>query len=535
MRILAVIPACEGSVSLPNKNLRVINGKPLIYYVIRNARNSRYITDTIVTTNSNEIISIARQMGAMSRLRDPSLCGEEVSLDTVVFDVFQQLDLFSYDYVVTMQSISPTLRVETLDAALERCIREDCDTLISVSNRPRFYWTRQDGELVPIQRQRKSRHLLPPFFVETGAFLITKSRFVRPDSRLGETVRLFELSGGEAIDVDTFGDLKQVENILCQKSTAFYVNGNNQLGLGHVYRVIQLADELFSKPDIYYDRNQTERSVFGETTHNLIPVDGEEGLFSALRKRGYDRFINDILSTSRTYMAGLRASIPGARIINFEDEGEGSYLADLVFNALYEENFTSNVRAGEQYFIASKLFLIYDPIQIRERVRDVFVAFGAADPQNYSDRVLRIASRPEYQKFHFHVVIGRAKENAERLLRYNEAENIEVLHNIDNMPEVMSKCDVALTSRGRTGYELAVLGIPSITVAQNERETLHSFLSEKNGFTYLGLNPSDEALESALNRYLNLSRAHRCHLQELMLSKDLRNGRKHVVNLIDNL
>ena len=42
MRILAVIPACEGSVSLPNKNLRVINGKPLIYYVIRNARNSRY-------------------------------------------------------------------------------------------------------------------------------------------------------------------------------------------------------------------------------------------------------------------------------------------------------------------------------------------------------------------------------------------------------------------------------------------------------------------------------------------------------------
>ena len=152
-----------------------------------------------------------------------------------MFDVFQQLDLFSYDYVVTMQSISPTLRVETLDAALERCIREDCDTLISVSNRPRFYWTRQDGELVPIQRQRKSRHLLPPFFVETGAFLITKSRFVRPDSRVGETVRLFELSGGEAIDVDTFGDLKQVENILCQKSTAFYVNGNNQLGLGHVY------------------------------------------------------------------------------------------------------------------------------------------------------------------------------------------------------------------------------------------------------------------------------------------------------------
>ena len=535
MRVLAVIPACEGSVTLPNKNIRVINGKPLIYYVINNAKNSRYITDIIVTTNSSEIITIAKQMGAMSKLRDPALCGEEIPLDAVVFDVFHGLTLQDYDYVVTMQSISPTLKVETLDCALKMCMQEDWDTVISVANRPRLYWTSCNDKITPGYSLRKSRHRLPPFWVETGAFLITKSQYVTQDSRLGDKVKLFELNGDEAVDVDTFGDLKQVENILCHKSTAFYVNGNNQIGLGHIYRVIQLADELFSKPDIYYDQNQTDPKVFGQTTHNLIPVDGEDGLINTLTHKRYDRFINDILSTTEEYMTKLKSAMPQTKIINFEDEGEGARQADLVFNALYEDAFSENVKVGEKYFIASKLFLIYDSIKIREKVQDVFIAFGAADPQNYSDRILKIIAKTEYRHINFHVVIGCAKKNVESLMAYNDCPHIDVRYNIDNMPEVMSKCDVAVTSRGRTGYELAVLGIPAITIAQNDRECLHNFLQERNGFTYLGMNPDDAVIEKALQRYLNMSQEEREQQQSLMLAKDLRNGRKRVMNLIDNL
>lgn len=74
MKILAVIPACEGSKVFPNKNIRIVNGKPLIYYVINNAKNSKYIDDVIVTTNSSEIIGIAKQMGVMTKLRDDRLC-----------------------------------------------------------------------------------------------------------------------------------------------------------------------------------------------------------------------------------------------------------------------------------------------------------------------------------------------------------------------------------------------------------------------------------------------------------------------------
>lgn len=534
MKILAIIPACEGSSSLPNKNLRILNGKPMIYYAINNAKKSEYITDIIVTTNSSEIISIAKQMGVKVRMRSSNLCSTQVSLDKVINDVRSDMEFESYDYVITMQSISPTLKSITLDKAIAKCIETNCDTMISVANRANFYWTEEENEVLPYNPNRMNKHQLPPFFMETGAFLITKPEFINDYSRIGNKCELFELSSDEAIDVFAFGDLKQAENILSRKKVAFYVNGNNQQGLGHIYRVFQLADEFFSKPDIYYDINQTKPESFGNTKHNLIPVDGIKGLFDGVNRQQYDIFINDILSTSEEYMISLKESIPAAKIINFEDIGDGAKLADIVFNALYEEKGADNVKSGVEYFIASKLFLLYEPIEIKEKIKNVLVSFGGADPQNYTDRVLSFISKEKYSELRFYVIVGRAKQNFAELLEYRQS-NVEILFDINNMPEIMSKCDIAMTSRGRTGFELAMLGVPTISIAQNAREEKHDFMCEENGFFYLGKNPDNSVIENALDKLLEMDVIQRKEIQRKMTVKNLYNGRKHIMNLIDNL
>ena len=181
--------------------------------------------------------------------------------------------------------------------------------------------------------------------------------------------------------------------------------------------------------------------------------------------------------------------------------------------------------------------MLYQPIEIREQVTNVFISFGGADPENYTDRLLSIITKnsAKYGKRHFYVIVGRAKLNVGKLLEYNHFPNIEVLYDIRNMPEIMSKCDIGLTSRGRTGYELAVLGIPSIAMAQNKREEKHGFVCHENGFNYLGLNPSDLIIEANLDLYLHLTKEEREKLQEILLSKDLRNGRQRVMNLINSL
>lgn len=533
MKILSVIPARAGSKGIPNKNIRIIGGHPMIYYSIKNALNSQMITDVIVSTDSPEVRIIAEQMGAKVKWRDSSLCEDAVTLDAVIADAIPKDEEFSY--VVTMQPTSPTLRVSTLDRAIKYAIESELDTVISAINAPHLSWGEKNGKKIPNYVERLNRQYLPPCYMETGAFMISKASVVTPKTRIGEKVDVYEVPEDEAQDVDTFEDLRSVAATLEHQKVAIYVNGNNKRGIGHIYRALEIADEFYVKPDIYYDINQTNPRVFGKTTHNLVPVNGIGELFERCKENNYTIFINDILTTTIDYMIGLRTALPNAKIVNFEDDGEGIIKADLVFNALFNETEFPQVYAGEKYYISGKTFMFYEPIEIKDNVKRVFVSFGGADPQNYSDRILNMVVKPEYKDYHFVVVLGRAKYNVKSLMEYNKYDNIEVFYDVSNMPELMSSCDVGITSRGRTGYELAMLGIPSISMAQNHREEKHGFVCNENGFTYIGLNPADEIIESNIKMYLSMSKESRLRFHNMLLSHDLRGGRRRVMGLINGL
>ncbi len=62
--MLAIIPARSGSKGLPGKNIKLMNGNPLIYYTIKSALESQYITRVIVTTDSRDIADISIKYGA---------------------------------------------------------------------------------------------------------------------------------------------------------------------------------------------------------------------------------------------------------------------------------------------------------------------------------------------------------------------------------------------------------------------------------------------------------------------------------------
>lgn len=534
MKILAVIPARAGSKGIPNKNIRIIGGHPLIYYSIRNALQSKFITDVIVTTDSPEVKIIATQMGASVRWRNnPRLCGDAVTLDAVIDDAVDRTK--RWDYIVTMQPTSPTLTVETLDRAISYAVDNDLDTLISTINKPHLSWGVKEGKKVPNYTERLNRQYLPPYYMETGAFVISKANVVTEKTRIGNKVDVFEVPENEAVDIDTYDDLRNVAAIFNRQKVAIYVNGNTKRGLGHIYRALEIADEFYVKTDIYYDSNQTDPKVFGNTKHHLIPVNGIAELFQLCQREQYSVFINDILSTSVDYMIGLKSIMPTAKIVNFEDDGEGAYQADLVFNALLVDKSTAKIKNGEKYYICGKAFLFYKPITVKKEVKRAFICFGGADPQNYSDRLLRIIVKEEFKQFKFVVALGRAKNNVEELLKFNNYPNIEVYFDVPNMPELMSKCDIGFTSRGRTGYELAILGIPSIAMAQNKGEEKHAFISNENGFSYIGYNPTDEIIEATLKMYLHMSQESRQRFHEMLLSHDLRNGRKRVMSLINGL
>lgn len=532
-RILAIIPARAGSKGIPNKNLRLINGYPLVYYALNNAIQSKYITDIIVTTDSPLIGQLAKQMGAKVHQRPPELCDDKTTLDSVIYDAIPKES--DWDYIITMQPTSPTLKVDSLDQAIFMAIEKDLDTVLSVINTPHLSWTEKNGQITPNYTVRANRQYLPPEYSETGAFVISKASVVTNRTRIGKKINVFELSESESVDIDNFFDLIIAKNILKNDHIGFYVNGNSSIGTGHIYRVLELADEFDSKPDIYYDLNQTKPKIFGDTTHHMIPVENQYDLFAKLQKTAYSIFINDILDTNTDYMSSLRKVLPTSKIINFEDEGEGSHLADLTINALYAKSNSPKIRSGSDYFIANKNFLFCPPINIRPQVQKILITFGGADPQKYTEQILNIIQSPEYKKYHFTILFGKAKENSNEIIHSIKSPNIQAFRDVKNIPEIMSQHDLAITSRGRTCYELAILGIPTLVMAQNEREERHTFANSDNGFTYIGMSPSSTAIKKSLDDFLNSSIETRRHLQYLMLQTNLKQGRRHCIQAINNI
>lgn len=533
VKILAVIPARAGSKGIPNKNIRIINGKPLIAYAIENAINSKMISDIIITTDSPEIELIAKYYGVAYKHRRSELCGDSVTLDAVIYDACKDYDK---DYVVTLQPTSPTLEVGTLDKAIQFTIDQQLDTTIAVVNRPHLAWVEKEGKVVPDYSKRLNRQYMPKRFLEAGAFVISKSEIVTESTRIGERVDVFEISEKEAIDVDSFQDLLSVEQVLKERRTAMIVNGNNQIGMGHVYRMLELADTLYYRPDIYFDKNITDIGVFGNTTYQLKAYENIQELLDMLSKGGYETVINDILDTNEQYIENLRNIRYGMKIVNFEDLGKGRRKADLVINALYQEAIdSSNIFCGEKYYLAPKMFLMYRPIEIHNKVKNVFVCFGGADPQNYTDKILNIIRDEKFNDIQFTVVLGKAKQDYKDIIENNSKDNIKILYDVSNMPELMSQCDIAITSRGRTCYELALLGIPTIAMAQNEREERHVFVCRENGFKYLGKDVAEEQIKRAFEEVLYSSYSERQEAQERMLVHDLRKGRERIKNLLDSL
>ena len=150
--VLAVIPARGGSKGIPRKNVRLMNGKPLIYYAIHNAKNCPSIDDVVVSSDDEEILKIASSYGVETMTRDSELAKDAVTLDPVIYDAVCTMEKkkgIQYDVVITLQVTSPLLSSDTLDKALESFLASSDDTYISVVNKPHLSWTKKDGCYVP--------------------------------------------------------------------------------------------------------------------------------------------------------------------------------------------------------------------------------------------------------------------------------------------------------------------------------------------------------------------------------------------------
>jgi len=542
MKTLIVIPARGGSKRIPRKNVRIMCGKPLICYSIENAKalTAHMDLDVAVSTDDEELAGIVAKRGVEVIKRPAELATDKVTLDPVIFHAVEYMEALKgkkYDTVITMQATSPTLKYETIQAAIEFFENSEWDTVISAMNKPHLSWGLKDGVITKNYEKRLNSQELPPNYLETGGFLITRRSCVSEQGRIGEKVNIFQISEEEAIDIDTYSDWVLCENILRRKKIVFRTVGKMQLGMGHVYRCLTLAYKLTGHEILFVADSESDLGIarIKEANFPIREVKDETEFEALLSEVQPDILINDILDTSEEYMSMVVKYCK--RVVNFEDVGPGAKYADAVINALYEKGEKlHNEYYGSKYFCIRDEFLEENPKEFSEDVENILVIFGGADPSDLTGRLYEICKvlHPKLPHVNFHFLIGFAYPHKDQIVT-DEENHIYIHNDVKRVSSYMNKMDLAITSQGRTVYELASMGVPSIVMAQNEREAEHVFAGIQNGFINLGLGSKQDSLTiiSTIQWLVNTPSV-RKEMRKLQLTKDFSKGQDRVIRLILN-
>jgi N-acylneuraminate cytidylyltransferase len=228
VHILAVIPARAGSKGLPGKNLLPLCGLPLVAHSIELALRCSEIDDVLVSTDSEEIASVARSFGASAPfLRPQELARDETPMWDVVRHALGEVDSDEarYDAVLLLQPTSPARLPEDVHRAVELLNdRPEADGVVAVSEpHDNPVWAamvERDGylePLVPGGARYVRRQDVPRVLNVNGLLYLWRTQHIRAHDRqaVGTSRQLaLEVPARRAIDVDTAEDLELAELLI---------------------------------------------------------------------------------------------------------------------------------------------------------------------------------------------------------------------------------------------------------------------------------------------------------------------------------
>ena len=222
MKILAVIVARGGSKGIPKKNLKPLNGKPLIQYTIEAAKGSKFLSDIIVSTDSDEIANFAKTLGMnVPFVRPDDLANDVISPMFAVLHAkkFMEDQGYVYDAILMLQPTAPFRRSDDIDGAISLMLETNSDSVISVVDVGAYHPARMkylEGDRLidppfceAYENQRRQE--LKPMFIRNGAIYLTKSPILEAKSFKGKDCRAWVMSWQRSVNLDTQEDFFYAE------------------------------------------------------------------------------------------------------------------------------------------------------------------------------------------------------------------------------------------------------------------------------------------------------------------------------------
>lgn len=218
---IVFIPVRGGSKSIPLKNIKLINGKPLVYWTTLAANKALYVDKVVIATDSREIKEAVLSFG-FEKLevydRDAKNAQDTSSTESVMIEYIEKANLDSKDNFILIQATSPLLKSEYIDGMIEVLKNSDADSIFSAVREKQFHWLETSQGVKPINYDYKNRPRRQEFqgiLAENGAcYINTVENILRDKCRLSGKIITYEMPLETAYEIDEESDWIIVEELM---------------------------------------------------------------------------------------------------------------------------------------------------------------------------------------------------------------------------------------------------------------------------------------------------------------------------------
>ena len=219
MKIIAMIPARLGSKRIKHKNLRLLDGKPLVSHVLEKCKKADIFSEIYINSESEVFNGIAKDYGVKLYIRDPIFATDDATNDQFILDFINHIDC---DIVVQVNPTSPLVQAEEIKSFVTEMLQGDFDTMLSVKREQvEGFYKGKPINFDQLDQMPRSQDL-EPIYLHCSTILAWKSKVIREkmdkyncctygaDSKVG----YYTFDSYANIDIDNEADFIFAETII---------------------------------------------------------------------------------------------------------------------------------------------------------------------------------------------------------------------------------------------------------------------------------------------------------------------------------
>jgi len=292
MAVVGFIPARGGSKSIPMKNIKLMNGKPLIYWSALALQECKEIDVFYVATDSIEIREVVLNFG-FDKLkvynRSSETAQDTSSTESVMLEFIEKEDLQKEDTFVLVQLTNPFIQANWISEAFIQY--QSADSLLSASSSKRFFWNKKGEALNYDFNKRPRRQDFEGLLMENGAFYINSVANIQNyKNRLSGKIAVYEMPEYTGYEIDEPDDWTIVEALL-----KAHVKNEPSFKFEDYQLIATDVDGVLTDASMYYTEN-------GDELKKFCTYDGMA--FQLFRDKGYK---TAILTAENTQLVERRA------------------------------------------------------------------------------------------------------------------------------------------------------------------------------------------------------------------------------------